>query len=88
MIQGCLGLYKFSRPRVSKLFYAIALTGLLALSFSAFAKEENCNQKCAQSCGTKGNLCMTNCIQRCAPTDSKKRTEVPASFSDPRGIRL
>ena len=73
---------------MSKLFGMIAVAGVLAFSFSAYAKEENCNQKCAQKCGGKGNLCISNCMQRCAQTGSGKRTEVPASFGNPRVIKL
>lgn len=73
---------------MGKVFGMIALACLLAFSFSAYAKEQNCEQECAQACGGKGNVYITNCMPPCAQTGSGRRIEVPASFVDPRGINL
>ena len=61
---------------------------LLAFSFLAYAKEQNCELECAQACGGKGNVYITNCMPPRAQTRSGRRIEVPASFVDPRGINL
>jgi len=71
-----------------KVFGMIAFAGLLAFSFSAYAKKQICEQECVQRCGGKGNACITNCMPPCAQTGSGRRIEVPASFVDPRGINL
>jgi hypothetical protein len=74
---------------MSKLFcVTITLAGLLAFSFAAFAKEQNCEQKRVEKRSGKGNPCITNCMQPCDQTDPGKHTEMPGSFSDPRGIKL
>ena len=44
---------------MGKVFGMIALACLLAFSFSAYAKEQNCEQECAQACGGKGNVYIT-----------------------------
>ena len=71
-----------------KVFGMIALAGSFAFSFSAYAKEQICEQECAQRCGGKGNACITNGMPPSAQTGSGRRIEVPASFVDPRGINL